>query len=317
MMSITESSPLDTGRANKREEERRSGVELDIFMALSNLARELIPLNYPRPVEDVWFAYRDHIALTDMYRERPHLFTGYAHVEGLQHLTGRLDAGGVILLLHLGDYRHGPLVVTQEIRKLAKDVPLAMLVDHDSYSSEANLPIWLGFRREYNVEFMIAENPHIGIQIMRHLRRGGWIYVYLDGNTGAGNDASPLELRFLSSRIRLRSGLFRLLARTGSAVVPMVTDRADGIRPRIAMHPAVHVSPGALDQGLEDCFQHFREPLLRQPELWRFWFRHHHQVVRWHPIAEPEAPSAVDWRCNEVVPPLGLSLASGRVFRIS
>jgi lauroyl/myristoyl acyltransferase len=292
-------------------------IAFDVFMALANLARELVPLRYSRSIEDVWFAYRDHLAVADRYRERPEWFAGYAQIDGLQHVMTRPDTGGVIALLHFGDYRFGPVAVSREIREQAPDIPLAVVMDQESYDAEARLPAWMSIWRDSNVEILIAESPQIGMQIMRHLRRGGWIFVYLDGNRGAGTDASPLEIEFLSSRIQMRSGLFRLLARTGSRLVPMVTDREDGTRPRATLYPAIAVPADAPGQGLQACFVHFRKVLLRQPELWRFWFRHHHQVVHWPPLPVPRSPAIVDWRCDEVTPPIGLSVSSGRVFRIS
>jgi lauroyl/myristoyl acyltransferase len=316
MTASIESSLLDPERRITWEQERHRGVGFDVFMALSNLTRELRPLQAPRSIEDVWFAYRDHVATTNGYREDPQQFPGYTGIEGLEHVTSRIGTGGVILLLHFGDYRHAPLVVASELRKIAKDVPLAMIVDQDSYDSEATLSQWLPMRRAQGLEFMVAENPHIGMQMLRHLRRGGWIYIYLDGNTGAGTDPSPLEIPFLSSRIHLRSGLFRLLARTGSPVIPMLTDRVGGTEPRVMLHPAQHVSADALAESLDTCFEPFRVLLRQRPELWRFWYRHHRQVVQWQPMADQESP-IVDWRCNELTPPLGLSLASGRVFRVA
>jgi len=317
MISKVEYNLLDPGRRAQWEQERQHGVAFDVFMALANLAKELVPLRYSRSIEEVWFGYRDHVAMADRCRERPELFAGYAQMDGLQHVMTRLDAGGVIALLHFGDYRYGPVAVSQEIRRQAPDIPLAMVMDQDSYNAEASLPAWMNLWRDNKVELMIAESPQIGMQIMRHLRRGGWIFVYLDGNRGAGTDASPLEIGFLSSHVQMRSGLFRLLARTGSSLVPMVTDRKDGTRPCATLYPAIAVPADAPAQGLQACFGHFRKVLLRQPELWRFWFRHHHQVVHWQPLPVQASPAIVDWRCNEVTPPIGLSVSSGRVFRIS
>lgn len=171
--------------------ERRVGVPFDYFMALSNLARELAPVNFPRAVEDVWVDYRVHTYITNLYRNRPELFPGFAQVIGLRYLVELLGEGGAIVTLHYGDYRHAVRTVVEEIRRISRDVPLCIVVDSASYQTERNLPKWDRYLRGMRCELLIAESHQVGIQLFRHLRRGGWLILYLDGNTGAGADSHP------------------------------------------------------------------------------------------------------------------------------
>lgn len=294
--------------------ERRKGVPFDYFIALSNLARELAPLQNSRAVEDVWLEYRVNQKISDVYRERPDLFPGFDRVVGLENLMDRLNEGGVIVTLHYAEYRHAVRAVGQSIRKVSRTIPLRVVADTDSSRREP--PKWLRLMEENDCSLLIAENQQVGMKLFRHLREGGWFFLYLDGNTGAGTDSNPLETRFLSSRITARSGVLRLLARAGKPIIVMLAEHING-KYQLTIHPPFSVSSDSLEQGLENCYRLFRGPLTAHPELWRFWYRHHRQVKEWHTMPQHAGqPSRLDWKCQNSSPTLALEVATGHVFRM-
>lgn len=316
MNSVIDYHELRLLEQQQVEAERTDGVPFPYFVGLSNLARELLPMGVRRPLEDVWIDWRVHLAVTDTYREQPELFPGFDEVAGLHHLLDRVDGGGIILTLNYGDYRHTSQVIAQAVREVAPQKSLALMVDEDSYNNEINLPKWNRFREENGCELFVAESEQVGLKLVRHLRAGGWLILYLDGGKGVGVDPSPISLRFLTSTITVRSGLFRMLASVGKPAIPMLAER-EGMRTRLIFHEPVYISSQNLAAGVDACYDSFRGPLAGHPEFWRFWFRHNQQVQSWAPLPDqkPGGPE-LSWVCHEMTPSLGLDMNTGGLYRL-
>ncbi|HWI64836.1 MAG TPA: hypothetical protein VNT75_23650 [Symbiobacteriaceae bacterium] len=317
MNGVIDYNELRVLEQQQAEAERTDGVPFPYFVGLSNLARELLPMGAGRPLEDVWIDWRVHLAVTDTYREQPELFPGFDEVIGLNHVLDRLQGGGVILTLHYGDYRHTSQVIASAVRTADPRASLALVVDEDSYRNEIDLPKWNRFREEMGCELFVAESEQVGLKLVRHLRAGGWLVVYLDGGKGVGVDPSPVSLRFLTSTIEVRSGLFRMLASLGKPVIPMLAERTDEQRTRLVFHEPVFINGRDLTAGVDACYDRFRQPLARFPEFWRFWFRHNQQVRAWAPSPEQNgAEPTLSWVCRDVTPPLAVDMATGALYRL-
>ncbi|HBY58073.1 MAG TPA: hypothetical protein DEG96_09490 [Candidatus Atribacteria bacterium] len=255
--------------------EKFKGVSFDYFISYSNLIKEILPIQPRSSIRKTWINYRIHNMMTNIYRKHPYLFSGFDKIIGVENIMEWVKEGGILLSFHYGDYRYGPRAVAQLLLKRVPKLKFIMLVDQESYNEEIKLKY-----KKVGVEFIIAEQVNIGLKLYRLISNNNWVYVYLDGNTGVGNDSSPINVNFLSSKIYIRSGLFRLMGRLHKPIIPVITRINEGKR-ELIIYPAVFIETNKVQEGAEKCFKYFREEILKSPEHWRLWYRHHWQVINW------------------------------------
>lgn len=301
--------------------QRWFGLEFGPFIALSNMIQELSPVGFERPIEKVWRAYLIHNRVTEWQRRNPKFFCGFSHVEGLENLNLLNDEGGIVVSFHFGDYRYIGLRLWKEMTSLSRtNRPVFLLVDRDSFNNELKLRRWQAIKNAHNVKSLIAESPQVGRQIIRILRKGGILLSYIDGNTGVGNPKNPLRVRFVSSHIQLRSGLFRLAAHTGKPLIPVIARRSPLRGAELVIHPPLFVMESSVQEAAQKCIDVLRNELEQYPEYWRFWYRHHLWVYRWTEDLKQVRPQPalpyIRWVCRETSPSLGLEVSNGRIYEI-
>lgn len=76
---------------------KRSGIPLNRFYALMNIAKEIRPLNMTRTAEDIWYNYAAFIDMADEIRENPQLFDYWDEVVGEEYVHQTLMEGGAFL----------------------------------------------------------------------------------------------------------------------------------------------------------------------------------------------------------------------------
>lgn len=297
--------------------DKRKGVPLSYLLALSNLIRELGSLLPYSSIEGEWIRYRKHISLTDAFRVKPSLFPGFVEINGLGYLDEVLVSGGIVATFHYGDYR----ALTKEIgrRAGAKGVPVALVLDRPSFDSESSLAYGLHalqLKGLGTVEYMVAEDSNVALQLLRFIKRGGIVIIYIDGNRGSGEDSVDLEAKFVTSLIKVRSGIFRLLAMTSKPLIMAIADRTDKNVPILTFSSPYCLERNHLLEGIEFCYSHIRPLLHERPYLWRFWYRHHEQVVSWadFPARETTRQSS-EWFTKADSYILRLEVATGYVYK--
>jgi hypothetical protein len=293
-------------------------LSYDYFMAYANIIRELRCFAYYKPAE-IFKRYREYILRSDQHRADLSTHSGFTKMVGfsvsdLAQLYS--EHGMVLVLIHYGAYRHAVASIFECLMErsngLKKDV--LIVVDQESYTSEQQVTSWkdLHVRMNVNCRYIIAENPMIGLQIMRHLQRGGVVVLYLDGMTGVGEDKSPIILPFISSHVRFRSGFFRLLAKIRIPVVGIISTDDDS-----TLLVSAPIDPIDEVMTVSTLVSFFRAVLLREPSQWRLWYRHHLFVETTPVFKEPyvNGTTTPRWICRDVEPHLVLEEETGNVYQ--
>jgi len=121
------------------------------------------------------------------------------------------NGASIICTFHTGSYRLINLF-------LAKNkIPFSLVVSKDMIEREGEL--LKGMYDEYNkpdntqegFRLIDAESPSSGLQMIKDLKQGRNLVIYVDGNIGAGNETinnnNSCEINFLHSKIFARQGV--------------------------------------------------------------------------------------------------------------
>lgn len=206
---------------------------------------------------------------------------------GPEPAPAQLDGGLVEQARALLSQGRGLLVTTFHIghmRYVASDlahagIRLCMPLANDSFnnyaSSQASNPnaaVWS------NMTYVNVEAKGGALAIARILARGGVVFSTIDGNTGMdgprGGDRR-IVVRVLGRLAKVKDGLFRMAARFGTPVLPLVTATVDD-----HMHcvTAPVIDPGRplngseadafVEQGMQDAYDVLGQALRAYPEDW-------------------------------------------------
>ncbi|WP_427182243.1 hypothetical protein [Paenibacillus sp. TC-CSREp1] len=316
-----------THQEQVREEmqrEQKSGIKLGFFYALMNIVKELSPLQQKASLESIWMDYLAFLRTVDELKQQPYRFMDWDEVEGREHLQTTLKEGGALLTWHYGFVRHNMITIGQEIRAgcMKAGLPFYLVAEQGTVEQELKLSSWNALRQYSGAELLNAEDEMIGIRLYSHLRKGGSFNLFVDGQTGYNSDNRALELPFLSSRIQTRSGIFRILAKARKPVCPYFMMLTDDFRTKIVFLPPFILEED-IQKSAEFVYEPFRKQLLAKPEQWRFWDRHHQQVIHWQDndseIPTNETEGHVDWfsRPLEGFGQLGLNTGNGMVYNLN
>ncbi|MCS1352500.1 hypothetical protein [Mechercharimyces sp. CAU 1602] len=304
-----------------RQLRENGGITLGYFFALMNITKELLPLQQRFCPEKVWVDYLAFAQMLDRIREQPALFGGWDEVVGAEHRQQILQEGGAFLTWHTGFVRHHLEAIAIGRAMLAEwELPFYQVVDREQFNHEQKWEMWERLRDIRNIQLINAEDQLIGLKLFQHLRRGGAFCLKLDGQKGVNADQHTLRTKWLTSIIETRSGVFRILARAQKKVSLVVMSMTEDFHSRIVFHPPQQLA-GQIEKACDDSFAVVREELLRYPWQWRFWDRHHEQVVAWQDVSvgnENMDTKRIKWVTQQVGKEgLGLDVETGQVYQLS
>ena len=149
----------------------------------------------------------------------------YVTTENLTNETFSLlkNKPAIICTFHMGSYRILNLFLTKN------KIPYSLVIGNDIVKQEGELFHSLyndlpGSNADEGFKIINAEAANVGLQMLRELKRGRTLLLYIDGNTGAGAATTKNDNRcvvdFLHQQIFARKGI-AYLAHT--ARVPIVT----------------------------------------------------------------------------------------------
>ncbi len=255
-------------------EEEKNGTHLSYFLTYANLLKELLPLSEQFDCYDIWKKYRKEVMIENWYKQGNEKYNLQDYVTGFEKVMEHIDEGGFIFSFHYGNYRSLYRAVIEKMLEIAPDKKVMIVVDHQSFIHEPE-----SNKDMKQVKYCISEDLSIALDIMEYVSHGDWVAIFLDGNSGVGKDRKPIQLKFLSSQIQIRSGVFRIMESTGKPVFPIL---AEGRVDSRVFQIYDNVNQNATAQVLADrCYNIFRQKLLQSPQYWRLWDRHHLEVVEW------------------------------------
>lgn len=230
--------------------------------------------NYPRfNIDENYIVLQNHfnyLTLQNNLRKEPNDFQSFHDMYDPDEVLDKIQAeGGVVFMFHSGAYRNLPRFISEQV---SSEMNIKMIVDQESYDSEQELNKWNKIKDELRVDYIIAENNNSGLQIMRHLKKKGLLFIYIDGNTGSGQDSNPTSIPFLNKNISVRSGIYRMIHKLGvNAYVAVSSLNNDK---DVVYFEEINVTDD-IEKSIKESYSIFEREVDKFPHIWRFWYRHH------------------------------------------
>lgn len=180
--------------------------------------------------------------------------------------------GGLVATLHMGPYTLVPALLV-----MGGERPAVLL---DAEAHEAIRPRAEAQRRRLglpgDVEWIVVDRPLFVRDVLKALREGRPVVAYLDGNRGAGGTEATrdhgLPYRLPGRTIRLRTGLGRLVARTGCPVHGVACRwRDDGTIDWEVTPLGPWPEPAAPTDVTRGLYDWLFAQVGRTPEQWSYW----------------------------------------------
>ena len=211
-------------------------------------------------------------------------FHGYA----LQDIK---DSPGVIATFHSGSFR----MIGHYLAK--NDIPFVLVVSKDGMQKETELVDFkydnkkiehLGFN------LINANDKNSLLRINRELREGKNILVYVDGNTGTGNDLTGrnlLSIPFLNQHIKVRAGAAFISYLSKSPIYPVVSTRQWKRVPCLDFFSPILPNKERnrqifIEQAILRIYKHLEKAVSKKPWQWESWLHLHEHADIVNPIAE-------------------------------
>ncbi len=124
-----------------------------------------------------------------------------------------------------------------------------------------------------------AEKQNVGINMIRRIRSGQNLLLYLDGNSGVGGmdrtDDKLVDVQFFGQTIKARKGISYIAHRTSTPIVPVVSYRENGknvIEILAAIYPDQQLSSaGFSKEATQQLYQALEQRISTRIEQWEGW----------------------------------------------
>lgn len=213
---------------------------------------------------------------------------GLEDVEGL----GRAVAGwrsGIIACYHMGPYRKIGQVLA------GFGLPLTLVLTADVAQSQGDFYRELyGKGREQQgneadgLECLLAEDPMVFRKMLNALRRGRFLLVYVDGQSGVRAKAdgrATLAVDLLAGQVRVRTGVADLARLAQVSIYPVMASFGAEDVPVFRSMPVMHCPAPSADRQewashcMGTLFGYLQREARDNPMQWEGWFYIHTDLV--------------------------------------
>lgn len=251
-------------------------VNPDSFMIFANMYRELKNLYSIEEIMEFWKENRNQICKQDQSRDKILEGSYLKNISGFQKIEKYIHDGGVIYSFHYGNYRAIYAAIAEVFYYKYPKKILNIIIDKISYEEEPEK-----YKKQRNIRYIISEKVDVGIEMIEQLNRGNFVAIFLDGNSGYGVDRNPITIDFLTSKIKIRSGIFRIMSKTKKPLFPIIAE-GDYQNQKFEVGDNINVGDSQPQELADKCYEILREKMRRHPEYWRLWFRHNKQILQWN-----------------------------------
>lgn len=221
-----------------------------------------------------------HQALATAEQRCPHQLE---RLKGLEVPAMVCEQPGIVVTYHTGSYRlagkwlalHG-LPVTLV---LASDVLAQQGSTYRQLVAEA-VP-------DGDFDLLDAERPDALLRMRAALRRGRYLLVYVDGNTGTAPLHNTAVIWFLNGRLRVRTGVAHLARLMQCPIYPLINRRMPGGHIEFDCLPPLQMLPcsdgvasraGACS-AMAGLYGLLAGAIAKSPAQWESWFYLHQHLV--------------------------------------
>ena len=268
---------------------REAAAALDPFATIDRLERfsffsanltnfmPALPYAQHSPLFRRAYAYQRLSLLDEQYfdREVPLSVEGWAGP-----LADRVrEQPHIICTLHAGSYRYVTYLLT------VSRIPFAILISGQAMAQAA------GFKKRYadwhrrhglsaELPVIAADDPRAVWQLLKLLKAGYQLLVYLDGFTGlAANSDQLVQVPFMGQHLNVRRGAAFLAQRLKLPLLPLLCMRDGNTIRVVADDPIGGYSDGQFAAlATTRMFSFFATHLWFDPAQWENWFFLHQQI---------------------------------------
>lgn len=303
-------------KASKREFinqfKKEKSIDFEYLRALSNLIKEYKPLNYStEEILDIWYEYIWKVYDQNIIREKPLSFKGFKSIQGEENIMECLSERGVFISFHINSYRFIPFSLAEFLKNKAMPYRISVMMDQKTNDLEQGLDEH-EIKNDFFQQVLVADDRTIGYKILKAME-DTHLLLFLDGNTGVGKDLHPIELNHISSKVTIRSGIFRLLAMVNKPICCLISVSDEEGHEHLIAYELIRVNRQDYEESAAKIYRLFTNALNKEPGSWRFWYKHHREVKSWGHIENIENVE-VDYFDKENQ--FGLSLQDGNFYKL-
>ena len=189
----------------------------------------------------------------------------------------------IFCTFHIGSYR---LIANLLLRKGYQFSTLVRQGVFESQRAEFKeycADMYNTFKTPSQVNILNAEDPRVLLQMTRELKAGRSMLVYLDGDTGTGED-QKVTVDLLNQKVRVRKGIPYASYLSGVPILPIVQYRKNNLQNvlRIGKPVAVKKNEDREDfcrRSLSSIYKYFGQYIEKYPEQWEGWTYIHNAMV--------------------------------------
>ncbi|QNK62331.1 hypothetical protein H7F33_17575 [Pedobacter sp. PAMC26386] len=185
----------------------------------------------------------------------------------------------IFCTFHMGSYRYIYYLLIKE------KIDFSVIIDDKTLTTQGEIlnSIYEEFKDVESpgyLKLLNAESSSIGIQMIREIKSGKCLLLYIDGNSGVGgmqrNDEKLAQIDFLGKKILARKGISYISYATKTPIVPVISVKES--ESEFRTHFYDEITPSAIidkEKYCEDTTQFLydtlAEVLLKYPEQWEGW----------------------------------------------
>lgn len=232
--------------------------------------------------EDLYLDMIRNLALEKFDRQLMHL-SDVSALEGDLSLINNPKKPFIFCTFHIGSYR---LIANVLLRK---GYQFSTLVRQDVFESQqAEFKSYCAgmydqFKTPSKVNILNAEDPRVLLQMTRELQAGRSILVYIDGDTGSGEEHKT-TIDFLNQQIRVRKGIPYASFLSGVPILPIVQYRKDNLQNVLRVGKPIEAEKTETreefcQRSLSSIYKYFGRYIEKYPNQWEGWCYIHNSMV--------------------------------------
>jgi lauroyl/myristoyl acyltransferase len=226
--------------------------------------------------------------LSRLDAEYPNIYDSVS-IDGLNNETLRLlkEQPSIICSFHFGSIRLINYFLANNFIKFSLVISDSALEDFrglykNLYAQHAAYPGDDGFN------IISAQSPHSGLQMLRELKKGHCLLIYIDGNSGAGNDSinneNRVKINFLAETMYARKGIGYISHLSGAPIIVAANYRKtiDDIRIKFfePIFPDKNLDRETyVNITTQKIYDIFSDLLIQYPHQWEAWL-YLHTVIK-------------------------------------
>ena len=223
-----------------------------------------------------------NLSLEKFDRKLMHL-TDVSALEGDLSLINNPQKPFIFCTFHIGSYR---LIANALLRK---GYQFSILVRQEVFETqraefkEYHDNMHDTFRTSSKVNILNAEDPRVLLQMTRELKAGRSLLVYIDGDTGSGEEHKT-TVNFLNQQIKVRKGIPYASYLSGVPILPIVQYRKKNLQNvlRVGKPIAIKKNEGREEfsqRSLSAIYKYFGGYIKKYPDQWEGWTYIHNAMV--------------------------------------